>query len=226
MARRSPGFTLIAVLTLAAGIAANSTVFSWIDGVLLHPVPGVTDPARLVAFETVAPNGDSLLTSYPDYRDYRDRLKLMSGLAGAMILPFSIGQDVHAEHVWGELVTGNYFAVLGVRPILGRTFTPDEYGDAQGAHPVVVIGERLWRRRFNADPAAVGQLLRVNRQQLTIVGVVPAKFLGSVPGLAFDMWVPITMGAQLKALQDWSLTDRGTRQMIGFARLRPGVTLE
>jgi len=226
MARRSPGFTLIAVLTLAAGIAANSTVFSWIDGVLLHPVPGVTDPARLVAFETVAPNGDSLLTSYPDYRDYRDRLKLMSGLAGAMILPFSIGQDVHAEHVWGELVTGNYFAVLGVRPILGRTFTPDEYGDAQGAHPVVVIGERLWRRRFNADPAAVGQMLRVNRQQLTIVGVVPAKFLGSVPGLAFDMWVPITMGAQLKALQDWSLTDRGTRQMIGFARLRPGVTLE
>ena len=226
MARRSPGFTLIAVLTLAAGIAANSTVFSWIDGVLLHPVPGVTDPARLVAFETVAPNGDSLLTSYPDYRDYRDRLKLMSGLAGAMILPFSIGQDVHAEHVWGELVTGNYFAVLGVRPILGRTFTPDEYGDAQGAHPVVVIGERLWRRRFNADPAAVGQLLRVNRQQLTIVGVVPAKFLGSVPGLAFDMWVPITMGAQLKALQDWSLTDRGTRQMIGFTRLRPGVTLE
>ena len=226
MARRSPGFTLIAVLTLAAGIAANSTVFSWIDGVLLHPVPGVTDPARLVAFETVAANGDSLLTSYPDYRDYRDRLKLMSGLAGAMILPFSIGQDVHAEHVWGELVTGNYFAVLGVRPILGRTFTPDEYGDAQGAHPVVVIGERLWRRRFNADPAAVGQLLRVNRQQLTIVGVVPAKFLGSVPGLAFDMWVPITMGAQLKALQDWSLTDRGTRQMIGFARLRPGVTLE
>jgi len=226
MARRSPGFTLIAVLTLAAGIAANSTVFSWIDGVLLHPVPGVTDPARLVAFETVAANGDSLLTSYPDYRDYRDRLKLMSGLAGAMILPFSIGQDVHAEHVWGELVTGNYFAVLGVRPILGRTFTPDEYGDAQGAHPVVVIGERLWRRRFNADPAAVGQMLRVNRQQLTIVGVVPAKFLGSVPGLAFDMWVPITMGAQLKALQDWSLTDRGTRQMIGFARLRPGVTLE
>jgi len=226
MALRSPGFTLIAVLTLAAGIAANSTVFSWIDGVLLHPVPGVTDPARLVAFETVAPNGDALLTSYPDYRDYRDHLKLISGLTGATMLPFSIGQDVHAEHVWGELVTGNYFAVLGVKPILGRVFTPDEYGDAQGAHPVLVISERLWKRRFNADPGAIGQLLRVNRQQLTIVGVVPATFLGSIPGLTFDMWAPVTMGAQLKVLQEGSLEDRGTRQMFGFARLRPGVTLE
>ncbi|MGB7758446.1 MAG: ABC transporter permease [Bryobacteraceae bacterium] len=225
MALRSPGFTLIAVLTLAAGIAANSTVFSWIDGVLLHPVPGVADPARLVAFETVAPNGDALTTSYPDYRDYRDRLKLIGGLAGATMLPFSVGQDPRAEHVWGELVTGNYFAVLGVKPLLGRMFTPDEYGDAEGAHPVVVIGERLWKRRFNADPGAVGQLLRVNRQQLTIVGVVPASFLGSVPGLTFDMWAPVTMGVQLKALQEWSLADRGTRQMLVFARLRPGVTL-
>jgi predicted permease len=226
MALRSPGFTLIAVLTLAAGIAANSTVFSWIDGVLLHPVPGVADPARLVAFETVAPNGDALTTSYPDYRDYRDHLRLISGLTGSAMLPFNIGQDAHAEHVWGELVTGNYFAVLGVKPILGRMFTPDEYGDAQGSHPVLVISERLWKSRFNADPGAVGQLLRVNRQQLTIVGVVPASFVGSVPGLMFDMWVPVTMGAQLKALQDWSLTDRGTRQMIGLARLRPNVTLE
>ncbi|MFY9727355.1 MAG: ABC transporter permease [Bryobacteraceae bacterium] len=226
MALRSPGFTLIAVLTLAAGIAANSTVFSWIDGVLLHPVPGVADPASLVAFETVAPNGDALTTSYPDYRDYRDHLKLVSGLAGSMMLPFSVGQDVHAEHVWGELVTGDYFAVLGVKPILGRMFTPDEYGDAQGAHPVMVISERLWKRRFNTDPGVIGQLLRVNRQQLTIVGVAPAKFVGSVPGLTFDMWVPITMGAQLKVLQDWSLTDRATRQMVGFARLRPGVALE
>jgi len=226
MALRSPGFTLIAVLTLAAGIAANSTVFSWIDGVLLHPVPGVADPASLVAFETVAPNGDALATSYPDYRDYRDRLKLINGLAGATMIPFSVGQDVHAEHIWGEFVTGNYFEVLGVKPILGRMFARDEYGDAQGAHPVVVISERLWQRRFNGDPGAVGQLLRVNRQQLTIVGVAPARFLGSVPGLAFEMWVPITMGAQLKVLPEWSLTDRGTRQMIGFARLRPGVTLE
>ena len=165
MALRSPGFTLIAVLTLAAGIAANSTVFSWIDGVILHPIPGVADPASLVAFESVAPNGDALATSYPDYRDYRDHLKLISGLAGSTPSPFNIGQDVRSDRAWGELVTGNYFAVLGVKPVLGRVFAPDEYGDAQGAHPVVVIGERFWKRRFNADPGIVGKQLRVMPMQ-------------------------------------------------------------
>jgi predicted permease len=225
MAQRSPGFTLIAVLTLAAGIAANSTVFSWINDVILHPLPGVADPSRLLAFETVAPNGDPLSTSYPDYRDYRDHLKSIDGLAGSGLVSFGVGQDVHAERIWGELVTGNYFAVLGIKPRLGRVFTPDEYGDAQGAYPVVVISERLWKRRFNADPGVVGAALRVNRQQLTIVGVAPAAFNGSMSGLVFDMWIPLTMGARLNAMQTWSLDDRGTRQLLGFARLRPNVTL-
>src|SRR5208283_2919479 len=181
MALRSPGFTFIAVLTLAAGIAANSTVFSWIDSVLLHPIPGVADTRTLVILESVAPNGAPLLNSYLDYKDYRDRLQLVAGLAGARTaLSFSVGQDVHSERTWGELVTGNYFAVLGVRPILGRIFSPEESGDALGAHPVVVISERLWRRRFDSDPAVIGTQLRVNRQQLTIVGVAPAVFRGSI----------------------------------------------
>ena len=226
MALRSPGFTLIAVLTLAAGIAANSTVFSWINSVILHPIPGCADSATLFAFETVAPNGDPLATSYPDFRDYRDRLKLLNGLAGSTIAPFSIGQDVHAERTWGELVTGNYFAVLGVKPIAGRVFAADESGDALGAHPVVVISQRLWQRRFNSDPAAIGRQLRVNRQQLTIVGVAPGSFFGSMSGLTFDMWIPITMGARLNTMQTWSLIDRGTRQLLGFARLAPHVSLE
>ncbi|MGO9227603.1 MAG: ABC transporter permease [Bryobacteraceae bacterium] len=226
MALRSPGFTFIAVLTLAAGIAANSTVFSWIDSVLLHPIPGVADTRALVILESVAPNGAPLLNSYPDYKDYRDRLRLVAGLAGARTaLSLSVGQDVHSERTWGELVTGNYFAVLGVRPILGRMFSPEESGDALGAHPVVVISERLWRRRFNSDPAVIGTQLRVNRQQLTIVGVAPAVFRGSITGMTDDMWIPITMGASLKVMQEWSLTDRGTRQMIGFARLPNNVTV-
>jgi predicted permease len=227
MALRNPGFALVVVLTLAAGIAANSTVFGWIDTVLLHPIPGVDGAAKLVVLESIAPNGAWLLNSYPDYRDYRDNLKLLAGLAGTRpAVPFSIGQDVHAERTWGELVTGNYFAVLGVRPILGRTFTPEESGDEQGAYPVAVIGERLWRRHFNADPGVVGRTIRVNRQQLTVVGVVPAVFRGSLTGLTLDLWIPITMGARLRVMQDWSLTDRGTRQVLGFARLRPNVTVE
>jgi len=227
MALRSPGFTLIAVLTLAAGIAANSTVFSWIDNVLLHPIPGVADPARLVVLETMAPDGSALLNSYLDYKDYRDHLKLISSLAGARpAIPFSIGQDVHAERAWGELVTGNFFDVLGIRPILGRTFTAEECGDAQGAYPVVVISESFWKRRFNSNRGVIGTRLRVNRQQLTIVGVAPASFQGSLAGLTMDLWAPITMGVRLQVMQKWSLDDRQTRQMLGFARLRPGVTVE
>jgi len=226
MALRSPGFTVIAVLTLAAGIAANSTVFSWIDGVILHPIPGLTDTSGLVAFESVAPNGNALTTSYADYRDYRDHLQLISGLTGSTGSPFNIGQDLRAERAWGELVTGNYFAVLGVKPILGRMFLPEECGDTQGAYPVVVISSRLWQRRFNANPAVIGTQLRINRQQLTIVGVAPANFFGDYSGLTLDLWVPVTMGAQLKVMQEWSLADRGTRQFLAVARLRPNVTLE
>jgi predicted permease len=187
----------------------------------------VADPARLVVLETVASDGSALLNSYLDYKDYRDRLKLIAGIAGARpSLPFSIGQDVHAERTWGELVTGSYFAVLGIRPMLGRVFTPEESGDAQGAYPVVVISERLWRRRFNADRGVIGQTLRVNRRELTVVGVVPAVFQGSLTGLTVDLWAPITMGVQLKVMQQWSLDDRQTRQMLGFVRLRPNVTVE
>jgi hypothetical protein len=140
MLRKSPGFTAVAVLTLAVGIAANTAVFSWIDSVLLRPLPGVPDAAGLVAFETTTPNGEFILNCYPDYRDYRDHLSLISGLAVAEPTVFSLGEEDHAEQAWGELVSGNYFAVLGVKPVAGRVFTPDEYGDTQGGYPVAVIG--------------------------------------------------------------------------------------
>jgi predicted permease len=226
MARRSPGFTLIAVLTLAIGIAANTTVFSWIDAALVHPIPGVANGDELVTFEGVAPNGDYLTVSYPDYRDYRDHLKLLSGLAVARPEAMSLGDDEHAERIRGELVSGNYFAVLGVRPILGRFFTTEEYGDKQGGYPVAVISERLWKRRFHSDPGAVGTTIRLNRQTLTVVGVAPANFHGSMPGLTFDLWVPLMMGTALNAMPDWMLGDRGSYILFGFARLKPGVSLE
>ena len=183
---KSPGFTLVAVLTLAVGIAANTTVFSWIDSVLVRPIPGVANGHELVSFETLTPNGEFLTTSYPDYRDYRDHLKLLGGLAVAQPHPLSIGEEDHAERIWGELVSGNYFAVLGVKPALGRFFSPEEYGDKPGGYPVAVIGYGLWKRRYNGDPDAIGRTIRVNRQQLTIIGVAPAEFRGSMPGLAFE----------------------------------------
>ena len=222
--RKSPGFTLVAVLTLAVGIASNTAVFSWIEMVLLHPLPGVADSNRLVSFETTTPNGEFIPNSYPDYRDYRDHLTLISGLAISNPNSFSVGDDEHAERAFGELVSGNYFEVLGVKPILGRTFTPQEFGDAQGGYPVAVIGENLWNRRYQRDPAVLGRTIRVNRQELTIVGVAPAEFHGSIGVLSFELWTPAVMGPQLNAMPDWMLTDRKSRMFFGIARLKPGNT--
>jgi predicted permease len=224
--RRSPGFTAVAVLTLAIGIGASTTVFSWIDAVLLRPLPGVENANELVAFETIAPNGDFLTTSYPDYRDYRDHLTSLAGLAATQFTPLSVGSEDHAQQVWGELVSGNYFAVLGVKPILGRAFSPDEYGERPNAFPIAVISSRLWRSYFNADPLIVGKTIRVNQHELTIIGVAPPEFRGTVSGLAFDVWVPFMMHPQLQGVGEWMLRDRGTRQLLGIARLKPSVTLD
>lgn len=222
---RSPGFTLVAVLTLAVGIAANTAIFSWIDGILVHPIPGAAQGGELASFETVTPNGEFITTSYPDYRDYRDHLRLVSGLAISNPTAVSIGEQDHAERIWGELVSGNYFAVLGVKPVAGRFFSPEEYGDKLGGYPVVVISNSLWKRNYRADPSVIGSTIRVNRQQLTIIGVAPPEFRGSIPGLGFEIWTPVVMASQLNLLPDWWLGDRKARNFIALARVKPGVTL-
>ena len=194
--------------------------------VLLRPLPGVAESDRLVSFETTTPNGEYITTSYPDYRDYRDHLRLVSGLTVATPSAFSVGEQDHAERVWGELVSGNYFSVLGVKPVLGRVFSPGEYGDKQGGYPVAVIGEDVWNRLYQRDPGILGRTIRVNRQLLTIVGVVPAEFRGSMSGLSFQIWVPVVMAPQLNAMPEWMLRDRKSRVLFGVARLRSGVSPE
>jgi len=226
MLAKNPAFTAVAVLTLTLGIGASTTVFSWIDAVLLRPLPGVERASGLVAFEESAPDGSFLTTSYPDYIDYRDHLKSLDGLAATQITPLSIGSEDRPQQVWGELVSGNYFAVLGVQPLLGRVFSPDEYGDKPNAFPIAVISSRLWRSTFNADPSIVGKTIRVNRHELSIVGVAPPDFRGTISGLAFDVWVPYMMHPQLQGVGEWMLSDRGTRQLVCIARLKPGFTLE
>jgi predicted permease len=222
---KKPGSAVVAVLTLAVGIAATSTVFTWIDGTLLRPIQGVADADRLTSFETLASDGRAMTTSYEDYRDYRDHLKLVSGIALFRPNVFSLGQENHPMRVFGELVSGNYFAVLGVKAALGRTFSPDEFGDNEGAYPVAVIGHGLWQSVFNSDPRIVGQTIQVNRQPLTVVGVAPANFYGGIAGLAEQIWVPATMAVRLNAMPDWMLKDRNSRMFLGIARLGPGVAL-
>ncbi len=224
--RANPAFTLVAAITLALAIGVNTTVFSWIDSFLLNPLPGSSDGSRLVAIESVEPGGEGHNISYPDYRDYRDNLKLVSGLA-LTFQPnlFSLGEGEHARTAWGELVTGNYFDVLGVKPLAGRLFLPNEQDDSLGAHPVAVISERLWRSYFRSDPKAIGSTVRVNRSVLTVVGVAPAEFCGITRGLVFDMWVPLTMGPQLNAFSEGMLENRRARPFQTIARLKPGVTV-
>ena len=224
----SPAFACAAVLTLGVGIASTTTVFSWIDSVILHPYPGTTRSDELAALEMVtagAPNGGTA-ASWLDYRDYRDRFKSLSGLAVHRQCAFTLDDAQPARLAWGELVSGNYFEVMGVEPVLGRVFTREEHGDSLGAYPVVVISARMWRSYFQSDPKIIGRIMRVNRHALTIVGVVPARFRGTSPVMQFDFWVPVTMGVTLGSLPDTAFSERGARGMLDtICRRRPGISV-
>jgi predicted permease len=226
MMARNRGFTAVAVVTLAIGIGATTTAFTWIDAVLLQPLSGVKEPNRLVTVESVAPNGDWVPNSYLDFTDFRDHLKLFDGIAVTRSSAFSVGKEGHAERVWGELVSGNFFSVLGVKAEIGRTFLPSESGDVPGAYPVVVISDRYWRSHYGADASIVGKTIRINQHELTIVGVAAPEFHGSIPVTSFDVWTPCMEQTVLNGVKEWMLRDRHTRNMLGIARLKPGVTFD
>jgi len=218
------------MLTLGLGIACTTTVFSWVDAVLLHPFPGASRSDELATLEMItanAPNGGTAI-SWLDYRDYRDRLKSLSGLAVLRRqCGFTLGDAQRARLAWGELVSGNYFEVLGVKPLVGRFFTHEEAGESLGAYPVVVISARLWRDYFQGDPAVAGKTLRVNRHALTVAGVAPAEFRGSWPVMQFDLWVPVTMGPALGLMGDSDFSDRSDRgELDTICRLRTGVSIQ
>lgn len=228
--RRSPWFTAVAVLTLGLGIAVNTTVFSWIDSVLLHPFPGVGHPRELALIETVTPTDEYLVaTSYLDYRDYRDNLKLVTGVALGRFTPLSVGADGKTARAWAELVSPNYFDLLQVRPYLGRTFLPEEARDNQGGGggaPVAVISYRMWQTRYGGDPKVLGKTVRLNRHALAIVGVAPRGFRGTLAGVVFDVWIPVTMATAM-GTGDGTLHYRATRDETStIVRLKPGVTIE
>ncbi len=223
---RNRGVAAVAVLTLAIGIGATATVFTWIDAVILQPLSGVADPSRLTTFESVTAAGGWVPSSYPDYIDFRDHLKLFDGIAVARPAAFSVGSEEHSDRVWGELVSGNFFAVLGVRPEAGRLFLPSEYGDAPGQYPVAVISDRFWRNHYGADPRVIGTTIRINQHELTVVGVADPAFHGSMAATAFDLWVPYMEQPTLFGVQTWMLRDRHDRNMLGIARVKHGVTME
>jgi predicted permease len=223
--RKNPGFTIAAVVTLGLAIAANTTVFTWIDAVLLHPIPGAREAGRLVALEEISSTGTSSPCAHPDFRDFEREARLLAGATATHFAPFTIGERDQAQRAYGQVVTANFFTVLGVKPVLGRFFAPEENRDVRGAFPYAVISHRLWRGRFHGSPSVIGQVVRMNGHPMTVIGVAPAEFRGTVAGLALDVWVPLSMILEMGALNTWAVDDRNARFLDVIVRLQPGVTV-
>jgi predicted permease len=218
-----PGFAIVAVLMLSLGIGANATIFSWVNAVLFNPLPGTARTGELVQLAYIY-RGDVMQSfSYPDYTDIRSAAKTVSGIAGYDDLAVGVIIDREAERAWAQIVTANFFDVLGARIVLGRGFVPDD--DTPGTAAGVVLGHGYWERRFGSDPAVIGRQIRVNAQPMTIVGVAAEGFQGGVSGLAYDLWVPV--GAQPIVMPGGNRLDvRGSRWLGLLARLAPGSTPE
>src|SRR5215831_4180943 len=217
--RAMPVVSLVVVASLAVGIGVNTAVFSWVQTVVLRPLPGVADSGALTLVEPRAETGSYPGVSWREYADLRDRLRSFSDLVAFRMVPFNVGERGRVERAFGLLVSENYFTALGLTPAAGRFIRADEVARPGGA-PVVVISHDYWRSHFNADPAAIGRAIRVNDQLLTIVGVTPPPFQGTALGLNFEMWSPATLAPVLLS-GSTELEDRGLRGYGVLGRLAP-----
>ncbi len=229
---KSPGFTLVAALSLALGIGANTTIFTLINAVLLHPLP-VEDPSQLVSVWTAdernAGNGafGFLQTSPLNYQDYRDKNEVFSGLAAHQGLPLNIsGGTGDPQQIFGEIVTGNFFDVLGAKPLVGRGFLPEE-DKTPGTALVTVLGYGEWQKRFGGDPGLVGRTITLNGQAFTVIGVMPKEFKGTNAIGAPALWVPyMTYPQTTSGFFRESIDSRRALVFNMTGRLKPGVTLQ
>src|SRR5262245_39471603 len=223
MLLRTPGFTLVAALTLALGIGANTAIFSFVNSLFLRPL-AVANPDQVVRLYAEDSGGRKFdVFSYPNYADLRDRNQTLQALAAHGYTDASVGLGAGAEDTSGEVVTGNYFNLLGVNAALGRTLLPEDDLTPR-ASPVVVISHAFWQSRMGADKNAVGRKLYINGHPFTVVGVMPEGFKGTYQTFTADFWAPMKMQGQVRPGGS-SLDDRGWGWLGGTARLKPGVTL-
>ncbi len=224
--RRSPLFSFVAVLSLALGIGANTAVFTLLNQVLLRFMP-VENPQDLVQLYEVGhfygSNSGINALSYPLYRDLSQQNQVFSGMLCRRSVPFSLSFAGRSERTAGEIVSGTYFPVLGVKPALGRLFTAAE-DRTRGGAPFAVLGYDFWQNRFGGDPSIIGKQILVNNHELTIVGVAGQHFAGMESLVTSNIYVPIMMAAQVTQ-EDKPFDDRGRRYLQVFARLKPGVTI-
>src|SRR6202140_3083585 len=221
--RRSPGFSLLAILCLTLGIGANAAVFSWVEGILFRPYPAVTHQEQLFALTGTA-RGEPELTSWPDLLDLQRSCTLVDSFIVTKIMGTTLSIGDRAEVTTGSIVSANYFDAIGVHPILGRGFEPGE-DVGRNAHPVTVISYQLWKGRFKGDPQIIGKTQRLNNVVHTVVGVTPEGFYGTFVGWAMQFWVPASMEENFEG-GGYKLEDRGARWIEAYARLKPGVTRE
>jgi len=221
MIAKAPGFAAIAILTLALGIGANTTVFSWINSALLNPVPGVTNPSEVVSLIVGNQSDNPIGFPYPDIEALRDGQQSFKGIAVCNFTTISLTGKGKPERVWGMVVSANYFDVLGVRPVLGRAFLPAE-DEKPGGAPVAVISYRLWQTHFGADPQIAGKEIAIDQHPYTIVGVTPPEFQGSQTGVRTEIYIPVMMQAQVMPGGDL-LHAHENFVFLAFARLKPGV---
>src|SRR6266498_345943 len=224
MLAQGRGFTVAAVLCLALGVGANTAIFSLASAVLWRPLP-VDRPGQLVEIiRGDGMNGNTL--SHPDYLAISARNGTLAGLAISSLTELSFGHGKQSQMITGELVSGNYFDVLGVRPALGRAFLPEE-DRTPGTHPVVVVSHAFWQSRLGGDPQLVGKTIRLNNQQYTIVGVAPSGFRGMDAPFAPVVWIPVMMTEATMTVRrtPLPLNDRG-HEFAAIGRLKPGVSIE
>ncbi len=214
MLLRSPGVTVVAVLALALGIGANTAIFSVVNGVLLRPLP-YEEPDRLVRLSEDSPQVPQMSISYPNFLDWQEQNKVFDGIAAMQFQSMNLTGADEPERLAGRNVSANFFAVLGVRPLLGRAFAPEE--DRPGASRVCVLSNGLWQRRFGSDPNLVGKQLTLNGENYTVIGVLPQSYRFGTPT---DIFAPIGLKAD-------TMTERGSHPGIyAIARLKQGVTVD
>lgn len=220
--KQNPGFSFVAILTLALGIGANASIFSVINAILFRPLP-VERGSELVSLnETLGGNTFPSL-SFPNYRDFRDRNSVLTGVTAYRFLPASVGQRGNTQRMWGYLVTGNYFDLLGVTPRMGRLLHPED-DQTRGGHPVVVLSYAGWQKRFGGDPNIVGAKVLVNGREFTVLGVAPEGFFGTELYFVPDVFFSMAMQKELEGGSGY-LDKRSTSNTFVLGRLKPGVTM-
>ena len=230
MLRRSPGFSIVAVLTIALGIGASTAVFTVINTFFLNSVP-IPAPSTLVALYAMPQNADPHANtpqpiSFLDLQDYQEKNKVFTNLAGySSPTPISFSEGRNADRVFAELVTGNYFETLGIVPALGRFFSAQE-DRVPGGDPIMVIGYGMWQRRFGGNPSVLGRVVYVNERPVTIIGVAPPSFKGINAIFGPDLWIPSMMAeSMLPAPSHDALRQRSKPLFTGIAKLRPGISM-